>query len=91
MLVSCPHHVRVFYGVSKACPGEEKYFIDPYSKTNALEDRARIFENMLAPDKKDCKINDYPHIKAKALYIKERITKLYPSLKNTDIFRNLEG
>ena len=71
--------------------GEEKYFIDPYSKTNALEDRARIFENMLAPDKKDCKINDYPHIKAKALYIKERITKLYPSLKNTDIFRNLEG
>lgn len=70
---------------------EEKYFIDSYSKTNALEDRARIFENMLATTKEECQINDYPHIRAKANYMRERLCKLYPSLKNTDIFRNLDG
>ena len=68
----------------------EKYFFDSYSKTNALEDRARVFENMLAPSREDCKINEYPRLKAKAQYIKERICKLYPSLKDTDIFKNLD-
>ena len=68
----------------------EKYFFDAYSKTNAMEDRARVFENMLAPKKEDCTINEYPRLKAKAQYIKERICKLYPSLKDTDIFMNLD-
>ena len=68
----------------------DKYFYDSYSKTNAMEDRARVFENMLAPKKKDCTINEYPRLKAKAQYIKERICKLYPSLKDTDIFMNLD-
>ena len=55
-----------------------------------MEDRARVFENMLAPKKEDCTINEYPRLKAKAQYIKERICKLYPSLKDTDIFMNLD-
>ena len=68
----------------------EKYFYDSYSKTNAMEDRARVFENMLAPSREECNINQYPRIKAKAQYLKERICKLYPSLKDTDIFENLD-
>ena len=69
----------------------EVYFFDEYSKTNAMEDRARIFENMLAPNKEECQINGLPHLKAKASYIRERICKVYISLKNTDIFENLDG
>ena len=66
--------------------------MDEYSKTNAMEDRARVFENMLAPDKKEeCQINGLPRLKAKATYIRERLCKVYISLKNTDIFKNLDG
>ena len=68
----------------------DKYFYDSYSKTNAMEDRARVFENLLAPSREECSINQYPRLKAKAHYIKERIYKLYPSLKDTDIFENLD-
>lgn len=71
---------------------DEVYFMDEYSKTNAMEDRARVFENMLAPDKKEeCQINGLPRLKAKATYIRERLCKVYTSLKNTDIFKNLDG
>ena len=70
---------------------EEVYFYDQYSKTNALEDRARVFENFVAVSKEECRLKDFPKIKAKALYIKERILKLYPSLKGSDIFKNLDG
>ena len=70
----------------------EVYFMDEYSKTNAMEDRARVFENMLAPDKKEeCQINGLPRLKAKAMYIRERVCKVYTSLKDTDIFKNLDG
>lgn len=71
--------------------GVEIYFYDAYSKTNAMEDRARVFENVLAVNPEESRINDNQRLKAKASYIKERICKLYPSLKDKDIFRNLEG
>jgi len=71
--------------------GMDIYFFDVYSKTNAMEDRARIFENILGVEKDECRVNDLPMIKAKAVYIKERLYKLYPSLKETDIFKNLDG
>ena len=70
---------------------DEIYFFDVYSKSNAMEDRARIFENILGVEKNECAVNDLPKIKAKALYIKERLYKIYPSLKDTDIFKNLDG
>ena len=71
--------------------GYDYYFFDVYSKTNAMEDRARIFENILGVEKNEYRINDLPKIKAKALYMRERLYKLYPSLKETDIFKNLDG
>lgn len=71
--------------------GYDIYFFDVYSKTNAMEDRARVFENLLGVEKDECRVNDLPKIKEKALYIRERIYKLYPSLKETDIFKNLDG
>ena len=71
--------------------GMDIYFFDVYSKTNAMEDRARIFENILGVEKDECRVNELPKIKAKGLYIKERLYKLYPSLKETDIFKNLDG
>lgn len=70
--------------------GYDIYFFDVYSMTNAMEDRARIFENILGVEKDECRINDLPKLKAKAQYIKDRLYKLYPSLKETDIFKNLE-
>ncbi|MBO4450418.1 MAG: hypothetical protein J5777_07510 [Clostridiales bacterium] len=70
--------------------GYDIYFMDVYSMTNAMEDRARIFENILGVEKDECRINDLPKLKAKALYIKDRLYKLYPSLKDTDIFKNLD-
>ena len=69
---------------------DDAYFCDTYSKRNAKEDRARIFENLVGTEKNECCIRTYPHIEAKAVYIKKCILKRYPSLKNTDIFRNLD-
>lgn len=70
---------------------EDVYFYDQYSKTNAMEDRARVFENFVGVTKDECRIHEYPKLKEKAKYIKERILKLYPSLKGSDIFKNLDG
>lgn len=71
--------------------GYEIYFFDVYSMTNAMEDRARIFENVLGVEKDEYRVNEFPRLKAKAMYIRERLYKLYPSLKETDIFKNLDG
>lgn len=71
--------------------GYDIYFIDVYSMTNELEDRARIFENIVAVEKDESRINELPKLKAKAEYIRERLYKMYPALKDTDIFKNLDG
>ena len=71
--------------------GYDIYFFDVYSMTNELEDRARIFENIIGVEKDECRINDLPKLKAKALYMRERLYKMYPSLKDTDVFKNLDG
>ena len=71
--------------------GYEIYFFDVYSMTNELEDRARIFENILGVEKDECRINELPKLKAKAEYIRERLYKMYPALKDTDIFKNMDG
>ncbi len=64
------------------------YFIDYYSHTYATEDRARVFENICACENSSL-VNDYPHLYAKALYLKEEIIKYYPSLENTTLFASL--
>ena len=71
--------------------GYDIYFFDVYSMTNELEDRARIFENIIGVEKDECRINDLPKLKAKALYMRERLYKMYPALKDTDVFKNLDG
>lgn len=71
--------------------GYDIYFFDVYSMTNELEDRARIFENILGVEKDECRINELPKLKAKAEYIRERLYKMYPALKDTDIFKNMDG
>ena len=64
------------------------YFIDYYSHTYETEDRARVFENICACNE-DSKINDYPNLYAKGLYLKEEVTKYYPNLNNTGLFNSL--
>ena len=63
-------------------------FIDYYSHTYETEDRARVFENICSCNE-DSKINDYPNLYAKGLYLKEEITKYYPNLNNTGLFNSL--
>lgn len=63
------------------------YFIDNYSLTNGLEDRARIFENICMNTTDDIKNN--PYILKKAEYIKEEVLNHYPMLKDTVIFDSL--
>ena len=67
---------------------ENIYFIDIYSHTYPLEDRARIFENICAYDEKSI-IKMYPNLYNKALYLKEEILANYPTLTYTNLFNSL--
>ena len=68
--------------------GNNVYFIDPYSKTYPTEDRARVFEKVCSCESNSI-VNEYPHLYQKSLYLKEEITKYYPSLANTSLFVSL--
>lgn len=63
------------------------YFIDVYSHTYPLEDRARIFEKICSVD--NSILNNYPNLKAKGEYLKEEILANYPTLKETILFNSL--
>lgn len=63
-------------------------FVDQYSKSWPTEDIARIFENICNKDEKTYLL-DYPHLKAKALLLKETIEKYFPSLKQATVFNSL--
>ena len=67
---------------------KEVYFIDNYSQTNGLEDRARIFENLCMQTTKV--ITENPNILKKAKYLKDEIIKYYPMLKDNIIFESLK-
>lgn len=64
------------------------YFIDNYSQTDALEDRARIFEYVCMNIVSNIKNN--PYLLEKALYEKDEILKYYPMLKSSSIFDSLK-
>lgn len=64
---------------------DEVYFVDAYSHTYPTEDMARIFEN-LCSDSKDNILLKYPNLKKKAIYIKNEIIKVYPSMKDSKLF-----
>lgn len=62
------------------------YFIDAYSHTYANEDRARIFESFCSTEDIFSK---YPNLKKKAFYLKDEITRVYPSIKDSKLFNIL--
>ena len=64
------------------------YFIDNYSQTNELEDRATIFEKVCMNDAKD--IINNPYLFKKAKYIESEILKYYPMLKDSAIFDSIK-
>ena len=64
------------------------YFVDEYSKSYPTEDIARIFENVCSTDTKSM-VLDYPHLKEKALFLKDIILKEFPSLKDATVFNSL--
>ena len=64
------------------------YFIDNYSETNELEDRARVFENICMNTTDDIMNNQY--LLKKAQYEEEEIKKYYPMLEDSVIFDSLK-
>ncbi len=63
------------------------YFIDNYSQTNELEDRARVFENICMNTTNEIMENE--HLLNKAKYLEEEILKYYPMLKETTLFDSI--
>ena len=64
------------------------YFVDNYSQTDELEDRARIFENICMNTTDTIKNNSY--LLKKAEYLESEVLLYYPMLKNTTIFDSLK-
>lgn len=67
----------------------DAYFVDPYSKTNQYEDRARVFENMCYINDEN-KIKKYPSLLKKGEYIRDELIKYYPSINNSKVFDSLK-
>lgn len=64
------------------------YFVDEYSKTYATEDIARVFEN-ICDTEEDSLLLEYPNLYKKAMYLKEKLEREFPSLKNATVFNSL--
>lgn len=64
------------------------YFVDYYSHTFPTEDKARVFENVCNSDTVSS-IKNYKHLLDKANYLKEVITKYYPSMNETTLFNSI--
>lgn len=72
-------------GIDTINEGLDAYFIDDYSKTYSSEDRARIFEEICY---RTIDISNYPNILKKTKYLKEVLIYTYPSIKESDLFKN---
>ena len=62
-----------FYGN----PDEEVYFVDPYGKTNAKEDRARLMEYIMCADWEARQMMDHPVLKAKLQILSDAIREAF--------------
>lgn len=60
------------------------YFIDSYSKTFPLEDRARLFENLFMSENELNTVFTYENIKARAEYLCAVIRETFESVKQSD-------
>ena len=58
------------------------YFVDNYARSNAQEDRARMFEYICQGED----FNKYPHLYAKINYIKRILLANFPELYNSSYF-----
>ncbi len=63
---------------------ENVYFIDAYSKTFALEDRARLFESLFMSETELNSVFAYEHIRDRAEYLCEVIRENFESVRNAD-------
>ena len=62
-----------FYGN----PDEEVYFVDPYSKTNAKEDRARLMEYIMCAEWEAEQMMKHPVLKAKLQILSDAIREAF--------------
>ena len=58
------------------------YFVDNYARSNAMEDRARMFEYICQGED----FSEYPHLSSKVNYIKQILLANFPSLYNSSYF-----
>lgn len=58
------------------------YFVDNYARSNALEDRARMFEYLCQGED----FNEYPHLNNKINYIKRTLLNNFPELYSSSYF-----
>ena len=70
-----------FYGD----PDEEVYFVDPYGKTNAKEDRARLMEYIMCTDWDAEQMMKHPALKAKLQILSDAIRAVF----ETDDWENV--
>ena len=63
---------------------ETTYFLDAYSKTFPLEDRARLFEHLFVAESSNETIFINPHIKARAEYLCSVIHEYFETVRNAD-------
>ena len=70
-----------FYGN----PGEEVYFVDPYGKTNAKEDRARLMEYIMCADWEAEQMVKHPVLKAKLQLMCDAIREVFDTSAWKDV------
>jgi hypothetical protein len=58
-------------------PEEEVYFVDPYGKTNAKEDRARLMEYIMCADWEAEQMMKHPVLKAKLQLLSDAIREVF--------------
>ena len=70
-----------FYGDAN----EEVYFVDPYGKTNAKEDRARLMEYIMCADWEAEQMMKHPVLKAKLQLLSEAIREVFDTESWEDV------
>ena len=70
-----------FYGD----PSEEVYFVDPYGKTNAKEDRARLMEYIMCTDWEAQQMMKHPVLKAKLQLLSDAIREAFDTTGWEDV------
>ena len=70
-----------FYGA----PGEDVYFVDPYGKTKAQEDRARLMQYIMYEDAYSAEMLKHPALKAKLQVLCDAIREAFDTSSWTGV------